>query len=77
MTSSTLVWNPETLARTACRTNAREPREGWDKPLEPFALCGALGKRSPTAHEEYSAATRERGDPMLPKWMVPNGAASL
>jgi hypothetical protein len=80
MTSSTLVWNPETLARTALPHDRHgELREGWDKSARALhAYAARIGK--PVAqlrYDDYAAATRETGDPVLPNWMVPNGAASL
>ena len=80
MASSTLVWDPETLARTALPHQRHgEPREGWDKTARAIrAYAARIGKPvTQLRYEEYSAATRERGDPMLPNWMAPNGAASL
>jgi CubicO group peptidase (beta-lactamase class C family) len=80
MTSSTLVWDPETLSRTAIPHERHgEPVKNWDKSIrELHAYAARLGR--PTrqlTYEEYAAATREAGDPMLPNWMRPNGAASL
>ena len=80
MASSTLVGDPETLTRTALPHQRHgERREGWDKTARAIrAYAARIGKPvTQLRYEEYSAATRERGDPMLPNWMVPNGAASL
>lgn len=80
MTSSTVVWDPETLARMALPHDRRgEPRKNWDKtPRAVRAYAAKIGK--PVAalrYEDYSACARESGDPALPNWMSPNGAASL
>ncbi len=80
MTSSTLVWDPETLARTAVPHGRHgEPAKNWDKrPRGLRAYATGLGK--PVAelrYEDYAAFTRESGDPVLPDRMIPNGAASL
>jgi CubicO group peptidase (beta-lactamase class C family) len=80
MTSSTLVWDPETLARTALPHERHgELRKNWDKSARAVrAYAARIGK--PVAqlrYDDYATATREAGDPVLPNWMVPNGAASL
>jgi len=80
MTSSTLVWDPETLARTALPHGRHgEPREGWDKSARAVrAYAARIGK--PVAqlrYAEYAAAARQAGNPALPNEMLPNGAASL
>jgi len=80
MNSSTLIWDPETLARTALPHDRHgELREGWDKSARAVrAYAARTGK--PVAqlrYDDYAAATRETGDPVLPNWMLPNGAASL
>lgn len=80
MTSSTLVWDPETLARTALPHDRHgEPRKGWDKSARALrAYAARLDKPvEQLRYEEYAAFTRESGDPVLPNWMVPNAAASL
>jgi CubicO group peptidase (beta-lactamase class C family) len=80
MTSSSLVWDPETLGRTALPHDRRgEARKGWDKGARALRAY-ASGKAKPVArlrYEEYAGFTRDAGDPMLPNWMIPNGAASL
>jgi CubicO group peptidase (beta-lactamase class C family) len=80
MTSSTLVWDPETLARTALPHERHgELRKNWDKSARAVrAYAARIGK--PVAqlrYDDYATATREAGDPVLPNWMVPNSAASL
>jgi CubicO group peptidase (beta-lactamase class C family) len=80
MTSSSLVWDPETLARTALPHERHgELREGWDKSARALrAYAARIGKPVvQLRYDDYAAATREAGDPVLPNWMVPNGAASL
>ena len=80
MTSSTLVWDPDTLARTALPHNRRgELRENWDKAARALrAYAARAGKPvSELRYADYSAAAKEAGDPLLPNWMLPNGAASL
>jgi len=78
MTSSTLVWDPATLARTALPHDRRgELRKDWDK--SPRAVHAyAIGK--PVVHlryDDYAAAAREAGDPVAPNWIKPNAAASM
>jgi CubicO group peptidase (beta-lactamase class C family) len=80
MSSSTLIWDPETLSRTALPHNRRgEVRTDWDKaPRHVRAYASRLGK--PVAalrYDEYAEATRESGRPVLPNFMLPNAAASL
>ena len=80
MTSSTLVWNPETLARTALPHGRHgEIRTNWDKSARALrAYASRLGK--PVAslrYQEYAQAARDAGDPVLPNWMLPNAASSL
>lgn len=80
MTSSSLVWDPETLGRTAVPHDRHgEARKGWDKGTRGL-LAYAAGKGKAVAqlrYEEYAGFARDTGDPMLPNWMIPNGAASL
>ena len=80
MKSSTLVWDPETLGRTALPHGRRgEVRKGWDKGARAVrAYAARLGK--PVAelrYDDYAAATREGGNPVQPNGMQPNGASSL
>ena len=77
MTSSTLVWDPETLGWTALPHGRHgEARSGWDK--APRALRAHAGKPvTQLRYSDYAAAARAAGDPVLPNWMIPNGAASL
>jgi phytoene dehydrogenase-like protein len=80
MASSTLVWDPETAARTALPHGRRgEVRKDWDKPIRALrAYAARIGKRvEQLRYEEYAAAAREAGAPALPNWMRPNAAASL
>jgi CubicO group peptidase (beta-lactamase class C family) len=80
MTSSSVVWNPDTLARTALPHDRRgELRANWDKNARSVHQWAARAGRAVAAlrYEDYTAVARERGDPALPNWMVPNGAASL
>lgn len=80
MTSSSVVWDPATLDRTALpHTRRGELRKEWDKTAR--ALRSFAGRSGETVEQlryaEYAAFTRESGDPPLPNWMLPNGAASL
>ena len=80
MHSSTLVWDPETLTRTALpHDHHGELRRDWDKSASTVrAYAARTGK--PVAqlrYEDYAAATREAGHPALPNWMLPNAASSL
>jgi CubicO group peptidase (beta-lactamase class C family) len=80
MSSSSLVWDPETQARTALPHDRRgEIRKDRDKSARALrAYATRAGKPvEQLRYEEYAAATREAGDPVLPNWMLPNGAASL
>lgn len=80
MSDSTLVWDPETLPRTALPHDGHgELRKNWDKSARALR-AHAAGAGKPVAqlrYEEYAAAAREAGDPALPNWMLPNGASSL
>jgi hypothetical protein len=80
MTSSTLIWDPATLAYTALPHDGHgEQQKNWDKPDRALRTYAArIGK--PVAalrYEDYATVTREAGDPMLPGWMNPNAAGSL
>ncbi len=80
MTSSTLVWDPETEARTAVPHDRRgEIRKGWDKAPRALRTWAAhAGKPVNELHyDDYAAAAREAGNPVLPNWMIPNAASSL
>lgn len=80
MSSSTLVWDPATLARTALPHNRRgEPRQGWDKPFRALhAYAARIGKPIvEMRYEDYTAPIRESGGPVLPDSMRPNAASSL
>ncbi len=80
MRSSSLVWDPETIARTALPHNRRgEPRKDWDKSTRAL-LAYAARMSKPVVqllYDDYAAAAREAGDPVLPDWMRPNAASSL
>lgn len=80
MNSSTMIWDPATLARTALpHDNHGEIRGDWDKSARALrAYAARIGK--PVAelrYEDYAAVAREAGDPVLPAWMNPNAAGSL
>lgn len=80
MASSTVVWDPATLDRFALPYNRRgEPRSGWDKTSRGLrAYAERLGRKvEQLRYADYSAFTRESGNPILPDWMQPNGASSL
>jgi CubicO group peptidase (beta-lactamase class C family) len=80
MTSSTFVWDPETLNRTALPHGRHgEPRQGWDKAARGLrARAEHSGKSvNDLRYADYAAAARDAGDPALPNWMIPNGASSL
>lgn len=77
MTSSTLVWDSETLKRTAVPHDRRgEPRKGWDNAARGLR-ANAPKPVEQLRYEDYAAMTRESGDPALPNWMIPNAASSL
>lgn len=80
MTASSVVWDPARLSQMAVPHDRRgEKRQGWDKSAR--ALRAYAERRNQSVddlrYEDYSAFTRESGDPVLPNWMLPNGAASL
>jgi CubicO group peptidase (beta-lactamase class C family) len=80
MTSSTLVWDPETISRTAQPHNRRgELNKDWDKGARDLHAWAARAGKSLTAlrYEDSSAALRDAGRPVLPNNMAPNGAASM
>jgi CubicO group peptidase (beta-lactamase class C family) len=80
MTSSTLVWDPATLARTALPHDRRgELRKDWDKsPRAVHAYAARIGKPVvQLRYDDYAAAAREAGDPVAPNWIKPNAAASM
>jgi CubicO group peptidase (beta-lactamase class C family) len=80
MTSTTLVWDPRTLMQTALPHDRRgKVREGWDKrPRSVHDWAERKGTHvDELRYEEYSAATRDARNPVLPDWMLPNGAASM
>lgn len=80
MTSSTLIWDPETLSRTALPHGRRgERRKGWDKAARGLREYAAkMGKPvEQLKYEEYSEAAKAAGDSGLPNGLLPNGASSL
>ena len=80
MTSSTLVWNPDTLSRTASPHNSRgEVRTNWEKSFRAIhAYAEKAGKPINTLrYDDYAAFATESGGPVLPNGMRPNAAASL
>ena len=80
MTSSTLVWDPATLARTALPHDRRgELRKDWDNsPRAVHAYAARTGKPVvQLRYDDYAAAAREAGDPVAPNWIKPNAAASM
>jgi CubicO group peptidase (beta-lactamase class C family) len=80
MASSTLVWDPESLAQTALPHDRHgELRKNWDKSARALrAYADHAGKTvNQLRYSDYSEATREAHLPALPNWMVPNAAASL
>jgi CubicO group peptidase (beta-lactamase class C family) len=80
MSSSTLVWDPETLPRTAQPHDRRgELRKDWDKSYRAlYAWAEHAGKPvTGLRFEDAAAAVRDAGEPVLPNGMRPNGAASL
>ena len=80
MSSSTLVWDPETLARTALpHDHHGELRRDWDKSARAVRDYAArTGKpAAKLRYEDYAAASRDAGHSVLPNWMLPNAASSL
>ena len=80
MKSSSVVWDPKTVAQTAVPHNRRgEVRSDWGKAAR--ALYAWAERKGKTVRElrysDYSAAAVEAGDLPLPNFIVPNGAASL
>ena len=74
MTSSTLIWDPATLSRTASpHDNHGEVQQNWDKPARRLrAYAEKIGKPVATlAYDDYAAVTRDAGSPVLPGWMNP------
>jgi CubicO group peptidase (beta-lactamase class C family) len=80
MSSSTLVWDPATLARTAVPHGEHgKPYKDWGKQAQAVRALAAR-KSKPVEdllYQEYAEVPREAGDPVLPNWMVPNAAASM
>ncbi|HZO56174.1 MAG TPA: serine hydrolase domain-containing protein [Bryobacteraceae bacterium] len=80
MSSSTLVWDPNTADRTAgAHTRGGEARTGRDKaPRSLRDWAGRSGKAvEDLKYADYSSWRRESGEAVLPDSMLPNGAASM
>jgi CubicO group peptidase (beta-lactamase class C family) len=80
MTSSTLVWDPETLSRTALPHERHgERRKNWDNAARALrAYADRIGTPvGALRYQDYAAAAREAGDAVLPNGMVPNAASSM
>ena len=80
MSSSTMVWDPETLGRTALPHDRHgELRKNWDKSARSLrAYAARTGKSvADLRYDEYAAHTLDAGNPVLPNWMIPNCASSL
>lgn len=80
MKSSTVVWDPATLDRTALPHGRHgEARPNWEKSARAArAFAERAGKPvERLTYEDYSQVPREAGDPALPNWMQPNAASSL
>ncbi|MEP7365655.1 MAG: serine hydrolase domain-containing protein [Acidobacteriota bacterium] len=80
MASSSVVWDPATLERTALPHNrSGEVRTGRDQ--APRALrewAARAGKAvEDLRYADYSTWVRESGGPLLPDSMLPNAAASM
>ncbi|MBI1354482.1 MAG: serine hydrolase [Acidobacteria bacterium] len=80
MTSSTVLWDPATLDRTARPHGSHgEVGKGWDAAARAVRAYADRIGRAPDElrYDDYAAAIREAGKPGLPNWIVPNAAASL
>jgi hypothetical protein len=80
MSSSTLVWDPQTLPHTAQPHDRRgELRRGWEKSYAGlYAWAARTGKSvSALRFEDCVAEAQDAGRPALPDSLRPNGAASL
>lgn len=80
MSSSTLVWDPETLGRTAQPHDRRgQLRKNWDRPCRAlYAWAARAGKPVIALNfEDVCAAARDAGETALPDNLRPNGASSL
>jgi CubicO group peptidase (beta-lactamase class C family) len=77
MKSSSVVWDPESAARTAVPHNRQgEPAKNWDRRVRALHEYAAkLGK--PVASLRYSEYSAVAGEPALPDNVVPNAASSL
>jgi CubicO group peptidase (beta-lactamase class C family) len=80
MKSSTLVWDPETLKRTALPHNRKgELRTGWDKSAR-FTRSWAQQNGKNVEQIRYAdsvSVARDAGKSPLPDSLLPNGAASM
>jgi CubicO group peptidase (beta-lactamase class C family) len=80
MNSSTMVWDPETMPRTAQPHDRRgELAKGWDKGFRDLYGWAARAGKPVTElrYEDAVAANRDLGSPVLPNNLRPNGAASM
>jgi CubicO group peptidase (beta-lactamase class C family) len=80
MKSSVLVWDPASFAQTAVpHDRGGKLRSGWDKSARTLRAWAASKSKSVNQlrYEDYAAAAKENGDPLLPNWMIPNGASSM
>jgi len=80
MNSSTLVWDPETMPRTAQPHDRRgELNRNWDKSFRDlYAWAARIGKPVIALRfEDAVAANRDAGRSPLPNNLRPNGAASM
>jgi CubicO group peptidase (beta-lactamase class C family) len=80
MNSSTMIWDPATVSRTAVPHDGHgEVHKDWDKSARGLrAYAMRIGKPvNELRYEDYSAFTRESGNPAFPVQMNPNAAASL
>jgi len=80
MTSSAMMWKPELAARFALPHDRRgELRKDWERTAKSFHEIAQKKSQNIDAwkYADYAAATKETGRPLLPNWMLPNGAASM
>jgi CubicO group peptidase (beta-lactamase class C family) len=80
MTSSSMIWTPELADRYALPHNRRgELRKNWDRSAKRFHEIAKQKGQAVASwrYDDYAAATRESGNPVLPDNMIPNAAASM
>jgi len=80
MTSSSLIWRPEWLDRTALpHSRSGELRSNWDKRAR--GLHEFAAKKGQTVrgwkYSDYSGAAKELGTGLLPNTLTPNGASGM